>query len=194
MSRYNARVRADAGLTGTFACDSLHVDSGGNLSLNLQRSTDEVVTIARFQHGYWSSYELDVDPNPEPDSFTDRGNQLRAKEAAEIAALTAEWQSARTRADCSSVVAALDLHRPCHPYSIVQCAHCQTGSDAPDKDFARWPCATYTALTNMPVQAAEPERRPLAPMDITLTMQGTVGSEQDIAEAIRRALFRQSKL
>lgn len=65
MSRYIARVRQHDTLTAHFACDSLHVDDGGNLSLNLQHSPDEVITVARFQHGHWASYELDLVPETE---------------------------------------------------------------------------------------------------------------------------------
>lgn len=73
------------------------------------------------------------------------------REAAELAAITAEWQAVRDRyAGLPAVQSALDLHHPRRPFVLVQCDLCKAPNGVPDADYV-WPCPTYTAL------AAEPE-------------------------------------
>ena len=60
MSRYSIRVHRDGDAPREHPCDSVYVDDGGDLHVNRnQRPSDDLLTIARFQHGHWSSYELE---------------------------------------------------------------------------------------------------------------------------------------
>ncbi len=74
MSRYTATIRmTEPGEPlKTGACDSIHVDDSGDLHLQrVQHPGKDLLTVARIQHGHWSSYEL------EPSDDADAEEQLR---------------------------------------------------------------------------------------------------------------------
>ena len=112
---------------------------------------------------------------------------LQQREAAELAAITAEWRAVRDRyAGLGGVQSVLDLHHPRRPFAVVQCDLCEAPNGVPDADYV-WPCPTYTVLAAEPEQAelaeADPEGLELAaepapaPVAVTMHFHGPQSSD-----------------
>lgn len=100
MSRYEIRVRQADSLHGTFACDSVYVDGGGDLKVNrFQRPGDDLLTIARFQHGHWSSYELEPTVEATADDCADA--PVKAEALPEVGASVHMWRETADGVGCT---------------------------------------------------------------------------------------------
>ena len=96
MSRYTATVRTSDphAPNETIPCDVAYVDGGGDLHLNRLRGGGDSLTIARFQHGHWSSYELEPTAEPDVEAWLREGVMTR-----EQFLRRAQGESADARAD-----------------------------------------------------------------------------------------------
>ena len=87
MSRFTAIIRIpDAGeLVERIDCDEISVSDTGDLRLHRsQRPGDDLLTVARFQHGHWSSYELEPTDGPDVDAWLREGVMTREQFLARV--------------------------------------------------------------------------------------------------------------
>ncbi|MHA6764701.1 hypothetical protein [Streptacidiphilus sp. PAMC 29251] len=125
-------------------------------------------------------FEATFETAPEPETPEQAAERIKAEQAAALDAATAEWQAVRDQHPGASAV--LNLHYPIAGYQRVDCDHCEQSDGMESTEQRPWPCATYAALAG----AAET----LTPLVANITVQGSVTSEGDIAEAVTRALRR----
>lgn len=147
--------------------------------ITIASSRDDYAPAGSMQVHLTFDAEYAAEPPPE--------ETPEQREAAELAAITAEWQAVRDRyAGLAAVQSALDLHHPRRPFALVQCDLCEAPNGVPDADYV-WPCPTYTALATEPESAdccaAEPEELELvaeavpAPVAVTIHFNGPQSSD-----------------
>lgn len=215
MSRFTAIIRIpDAGeLVERIECDHVSVDNGGDLHLRRnQRSGDDLLTVGRFQHGHWASYELepvDVDEelctgrmthNQYRDSIGERRVEgdcadapVKAEALPEVGDTVHVWRVSGEIAGCcpmrvagrcaNQLAAGLALEGPL-PWSpeFKQLLTCIHDETRTEHGSWHWPCDG---------QDVEPEPKP-AP-NITINVSGSVLSDviqQQINKQFRAARGR----
>jgi muconolactone delta-isomerase len=211
VSRFTAIVRkpCDDDQTERIDCDGVHVDQGGDLHVQLTRSGD-MQTVARFQHGHWASYALEPTVDEELCAGRMTLNQYRdsigehqvdgdccaeapveAEALPEVGEMVHVWRKSGKIAACcpmrvagrcatdSGVALALAGPLPWSPEfeQLLTSVHDETRTKHASW---HWPC-------DGDGQDAEPEPKPPAP-NITINVSGSVLSERDLRDMIRKIL------
>jgi hypothetical protein len=213
VSRYTAIIRkpCDDDQTERIDCDGVHVDQGGDLHVQLTRHGD-VETVARFQHGHWASYALEPTVDEELCSGRMTLNQYRdsiGEHQVDGDCCASEPAGPKPRLqpipapDPGDVVHYASFLVPdrapiCIDASVTEINPVGTVVlNSPPGSTDRivivdveydcqqhkagtwhWPCSGDRAVT--------PESEPPGPVNVTVNVSGSVLSERDLRDTIRK--------
>lgn len=203
MSRYSIRVHRDDHAPRELPCDSVYVDDGGDLHVNREQRSSDLLTVARFQHGHWSRYELEPsndaaekwiqDGVTTPDEYLNRhGLPLIDAADADMPVKTESLPEVGDRVHllrrgdpCMDVYigavhgdgTVLLMAHPDKPWRTAD----RVAQDSPSRPQYswHWPCDSDG-------RHDEPEPEPPAPITVTINVSGSVISERELADLIRR--------
>jgi hypothetical protein len=217
VSRYKIQVRQADSLHGTFACDSVYVDDGGDLHVNRKHSGNDLLTIARFQHGHWSSYELEPTADPDVEAWLREGVMTREQFLGRVHGLVDDSADEPVEAEALPEVGSVvhlwrdgDNYTGCTLMPVAQ--HLPADDDdpgglllgpavRPDRwphDFTHWLTRTHDETRTQSGswhyadhgdgRDVEPEPVKPAPPTVTINISAAVMSPADIADAINKQM------
>jgi hypothetical protein len=215
VSRFTVTVRmADPDVPSeSIPCDAVHVDPDGNLYVQVKHGALEQ-TVARVQHGHWAGYQLELADGPDVDAWLHEGvmtrEQFLARVKGEFGDCCAEAPvKAEALPEVGSIVHVVTLADTptCLPMRVN--AHSSSCPGAlllgstdralllaavPDwgdyesltHDESRTESGSWHYADHGDGQDVEAEPEKPAPVTVTINVSGSVLSERDLRDTIRK--------